>query len=90
MVRRVQQDLAAGQERLDRAVLKLLLFSQQFGRGSSEVATVQREAEEANTPVVELTKKLERQLAILELYRAKLAAVDAGGTISVGTEPAAG
>lgn len=89
-VRRIRDDLSVVRARLDRAVLKLVLFSQRFGRGSTDTTLVQREAEDLNTPLIELTKKLEREIGVLEMYRQRLAQVESGGDLTQADATVAG
>jgi uncharacterized coiled-coil protein SlyX len=82
VVQRLEHDLAVGRTKLDRLLLKLVLFSQQFGRGSTDTAIAQRETEDANTPVVELTTKLHRERAVLAAYQQKLVEFESGQLMS--------
>lgn len=75
-IHRLRQDLAEAQTILDRGLLKLVIFVEELGRGSSDTITAQREAEDANTVVGELARKLERQHTVLEHYRKRLNAAD--------------
>lgn len=77
VIERLEEELRVAVERLDRTVLKLVYVSEVFGRGSNDTAVVQRDAEDFNTPVVELRQKLERQRRLMEAYVAKLEALEA-------------
>ena len=81
VVQRLTGELAERQAKLDRTIVKLMLFVQQFGRGATDTVLVQRDAEDTNTPVVETTQRLERHTKVLELFRQKLADVEAGRSI---------
>ncbi len=83
VVRRLEEDLALARNRMDRVVLRLLLMGRQYGHGSADATLARREAEEANTEMIDTTKKLERQQMTLEYFRKRLSEVEAGGTISV-------
>ena len=78
VVRRLSEEFPIVQGILDRAVLKLLIYSQHFGNAASETTLAQREAEDANTKLTELQRKLEKQIGVLNTYEARYAEIAAG------------
>ncbi|MBI2755199.1 MAG: hypothetical protein HYX52_00660 [Chloroflexi bacterium] len=78
VVRRLMEETPVVQGVLDRAVLKLLFYSQHFGNAATETTLAQREAEEANTRMTELQRKLEKQIGVLQVYEARYAEIAAG------------
>lgn len=68
VIARLDRELAAQSRRLDRAVLRLHVFTENFGQGASETLLAQRDAEAVNTRVNETRRKLERQQATLRLF----------------------
>lgn len=87
VVTRMESDLRVRQSVLDRAVLRLVFIGQTFGRATTEATVAQREAEEFNTPVIELSRKLERQRILLQAYRNQLSALDAGYVPAASEDP---
>ena len=71
-IRRLEESLVSATGVLDRLVLKLVLYSESFGRGAADTALVQRAAEDANTTVIELTNKLEKERRVMAVYQQRL------------------
>jgi uncharacterized coiled-coil protein SlyX len=78
IVARLAADLAQAAEVVDRVVLRLHIYTNQFGRGAPDTVAAQREAEDSNTLMVELRRKLDRQQSVLNLYRSRLRDLDGG------------
>jgi hypothetical protein len=77
-IARLEHDLAVATGVLDKLVLKLVLFSETFGRMATDTTLVQRDAEDANTTVIELTNKLEKERRVLSAYQKRLEDVASG------------
>lgn len=67
-IARLDRELAGQSRRLDRAVVRLHVFTENFGQGASDTLLAQRDAEAVNTRVNETRRKLERQQATLRLF----------------------
>lgn len=80
-LRRLYDELPITRGVLDRVVLRLILYGQHFGRGASETTLVQREAEDASTRLIVLQQKIEKQEGVLQMYQAKLAELNSGGSL---------
>lgn len=82
---RLREELTQARDRTDRSVLKLLLLTDLFGGGSAEATTAQREAEAANTVMIELSRRAERAEQVLAALRLRQA-----DAVARGSGPAAG
>jgi uncharacterized coiled-coil protein SlyX len=79
VVSRLNHDLQEITLVVDRAALRLHIYTTQYGRGAPDTVASQHEAEDANTRMVELRRKLERQQALLNLYQGRLREAQGSG-----------
>ena len=72
IVARLAAEYEQAETVLDRIVLRLHIYTNQFGRGAPDTIMAQHDAEDANTLAIELKRKLSRQHSLLNLDRSRL------------------
>src|SRR5437588_253066 len=84
----LQEELAGLCQRLDKLILRTLIFRNTYGAGATDTFTAEGNVEEASKPVTEITRQLEREKAILRGFQAALEQAGGGAQLADLGKPA--